>query len=178
MNIVLIGYRGTGKSAVGQVLAKRLNWPLLNFDRLIVERAGQSIPEIVEAHGWEYFRDIETEVTLECAEKDQCVFDTGGGCILRSGNVDALKRRGVLFWLRASVEVIAARIGDDNQRPSLTGEQSFVDEIAQVLGERAGKYRAAADFVVDTDSLTVEQVAEQVLAHFKGHGEKSRGGAA
>lgn len=165
MNIVLIGYRGTGKTAVGRVLAKRLGWPLLTFDALIVERAGRSIPEIVEAHGWEYFRDLESEVTLECAAKDRQVLDTGGGCILRPGNVDALRKNGILFWLQASVTVIAERIGGDNQRPSLTGSKSFVDEISEVLRERSAKYQAAADYALNTDSLSVEAVARRILEY-------------
>ncbi len=169
MNIVLIGYRGTGKTAVGKVLAERLGWPLLNFDALIVQRAGQPIPEIVAAHGWERFRDLETEVTLECAGKDHHVFDTGGGCILRPGNVAALKQSGVLFWLQASVSVIAERIRSDTQRPSLTGAKSFVDEIAEVLADRNPRYRAAADCAINTDSLTVQQVAEQILGLFAKH---------
>jgi len=89
--------------------------------------------------------------------------DTGGGCILRPGNVAALRENGVLFWLQASVPVIAKRIQDDTQRPSLTGEKSFVDEIAEVLAERNPRYRDAADHMIDTDSLSVREVAEWIV---------------
>jgi len=167
MNIVLIGYRGTGKTAVGRVLAKRLGWPLLNFDALIIERAGRSIPEIVEAEGWERFRDLETEVTRECAAKDRHILDTGGGCVLRPENVTALRKNGVLFWLQASVSTIAERIQDDTQRPSLTGSKSFTEEISDVLRERNEKYQAAADYAVDTDSLSVEAVARRILELYR-----------
>lgn len=164
MNIVLIGYRGTGKSAVGRILAERLGWPLFSFDKAIVKMAGKSIPEIVQEKGWEHFRDLETEITLEYSRKDRCIFDTGGGCILRPQNVEALKRNGRLYWLKASVETIASRICGDDQRPSLTGGKSFVDEIAEVLAQREEKYRAASDEAIDTDGLSVEQVAERILS--------------
>lgn len=164
MNIVLIGYRGTGKSTVGKVVAARLGCELLSTDAEIVKLAGQTIPQIVEQYGWEYFRDLETEMCQGLAGKDGLVLDTGGGAILRPQNVDMLKRMGKLFWLTASVETIAKRIGSDTQRPSLTGTKSFIDEIQDVLRERAPKYQAAADHVIETEGKSVSQVADEILA--------------
>jgi shikimate kinase len=77
--------------------------------------------------------------------------------------VEALKRNGRLYWLRASVEIIASRIRGDDQRPSLTGGRSFIDEIAEVLAQREEKSRAASDEAIDTDGLSVEQVAERII---------------
>ena len=91
MNIVLIGYRGTGKSTVGKVLAGRLGRTLVSTDAEIVRRAGQPIPEIVAKHGWEYFRDLESTVCQELATREGLVIDTGGGAILRPQNVESLK---------------------------------------------------------------------------------------
>ena len=164
MNVVLIGYRGTGKSTVGKVIAARLGCELLSTDAEIVKSAGQTIPQIVEQHGWEYFRDLETKMCQGLTGKDGLVLDTGGGAILRPQNVDMLKRTGKLFWLRASVETIAKRIGSDTQRPSLTGTKSFIDEIQDVLRERAPKYQAAADHVIETEGKSVSQVADEILA--------------
>ena len=164
MNVVLIGYRGTGKSTVGKVIAARLGCELLSTDAEIVKSAGQTIPQIVEQHGWEYFRDLETKMCQGLAGKDGLVLDTGGGAILRPQNVDMLKRTGKLFWLTASVETIAKRIGSDTQRPSLTGAKSFIDEIQDVLRERAPKYQAAADHVIETEGKSVSQVADEILA--------------
>ena len=81
MNIVLIGYRGTGKSTVGKVLAARLGWPLVSTDVEIVRRAGRSVPEIVTQHGWEHFRDLESTVCRDFAAQDKLIIDTGGGAI-------------------------------------------------------------------------------------------------
>jgi len=167
MNLVLIGYRGTGKSSVGHLLAQRLGWDLISSDAEIVKRAGLSIPEIVKESGWDHFRDVETEVCREVAARDRVIIDTGGGIILRQQNVDCLKANGLLFWLTAEAPTIARRIGGDTQRPSLTGAKSFTDEIVEVLQARLPKYQAAADHVITTDRLAPGQVADAILAHVR-----------
>lgn len=164
MNIVLIGYRGTGKSTVGRLLASRLGRQLVSTDAEIVKRAQRSVPEIIAQEGWEYFRDLESDICGELADRDQLVIDTGGGAILRTQNIDTLKKHGTVFWLTASVETIVKRIGGDDQRPSLTGTKSFVDEIQDVLQERVPKYQAAADHVIATDHRSINQLVETVLA--------------
>lgn len=164
MNVVLIGYRGTGKSSVGKILAARLGRTLLSTDAEVVKLAGQTIPAMVEQHGWEYFRDLESKVCQELADQNGLIIDTGGGAILRSQNVEVLKQTGKLFWLTASVETIAKRIGSDTQRPSLTGTKSFLDEIQDVLQDRLPKYQAAGDYVIETDGRSLSQVADEILA--------------
>ena len=163
MNIVLIGYRGTGKTTVGRLLAARLEREFVSTDAEIVKRAQRTIPEIVAQQGWDYFRDLESDICIELASRDQLVIDTGGGAILRTQNIEALKKDGTLFWLTASVETIAQRIGGDNQRPSLTGTKSFVDEVQDVLRERTPKYRAAADHIIVTDDRSINQLVETLL---------------
>ncbi|BFU95189.1 MAG: Shikimate kinase [Nitrospira sp.] len=166
MNIVLIGYRGVGKSSVGKMLAAQLNRELISTDAEVVRRAGQTIPAIVEQHGWEYFRDRESDVCRDLAGRDNLIIDTGGGTVLRPHNVEILKRNGTLFWLTASVESIAARIGGDTQRPSLTGTKSFIEEIEQVLRERTPKYQTAADHIIATDGHPIERVVACIVACF------------
>ena len=164
MNVVLIGYRGTGKSTVGKIVAARLGRVLVSTDAEIVKLSGQTIPDIVEQHGWEYFRDLESNVCQELAGRNGLVIDTGGGAILRPRNVELLKETGRLFWLTASVSTITERIGHDTQRPSLTGVKSFVDEIQDVLRERTPKYQAAADYIIETDERSATQVADEILS--------------
>ena len=163
MNLVLIGYRGTGKSTVGKVLAACLGRELVSTDKEIERRAGCSIPDIVKDHGWEHFRDLESEVCRDLAGRHHLVIDTGGGVVLRQQNVDSLKLNGRLFWLTASVDTIAQRIGGDTQRPSLTGAKSFVDEIQEVLHERTPKYQAASDHVISTDERSISEIVEIIL---------------
>ena len=76
MNIVLIGYRGTGKSVVGKLISERLRMECISMDEKIVEKAGMSIPDIVENHGWATFRDMESEVVQELAKRDNIIIDT------------------------------------------------------------------------------------------------------
>jgi shikimate kinase len=163
MNIVLIGYRGTGKSTVGRILAAKLRRDLVSTDQEIARRTGRTIPEIVAHHGWEYFRDLESDVCKELAGRDNLVIDTGGGAILRQQNVAMLKQNGVCFWLMASVKTITHRISGDTQRPSLTGTKSFVDEIQDVLAARMPSYEAAADHKLVTDDRSVSELVEDIV---------------
>lgn len=163
MNLVLIGYRGTGKSAVARRLARWLDMETVGMDAEIVRRAGRSIPEIVEAEGWPAFRDMETALAKELSSRDNVVMDCGGGVVERPENVEALKGGGAVFLLTASVDTIVQRIGGDDQRPSLTETKSFTDEVAEVLERRAPLYAAAAHHTIPTDGKTVEDVAEEVL---------------
>ena len=162
MNLGLIGYRGTGKSVVAQQLAERLGMPVVGMDAEIVRRAGCSIPEIVAADGWPAFRDRETALAKELAGRDGLIIDCGGGIIERSENIEALKAGGRVFWLKASVETIVERIGGDDQRPSLTGTQSFTDEVAEVLARRTPLYAEAADVEIPTDYAPAHDVADEI----------------
>jgi shikimate kinase len=163
MNVVLIGYRGTGKSSVARIVAQRLGRKVLSTDAEVVRRANCTIPDIVEAHGWEHFRNLESEVCREVAKKDGLIVDTGGGAILRPENVANLKANGKVFWLTAGVNTIASRIGSGTDRPSLTGTKTFIEEIEQVLQERLPKYQSAADYRIPTDGRTLEEIAEDIL---------------
>jgi len=163
MNIVLIGYRGTGKSAVGAMVAEHLGTKCLAMDERIVEKIGMSIPEFVEERDWPAFRDVESEVARELSGVDNIVIDSGGGVIERPENIDALRTNGIMIWLKASVDAIVSRIEGGTERPSLTGEKSFTEEVEEVLDRRIPKYAAAAQFEIDTDHLTPEQVADRVV---------------
>jgi len=163
MNIVLIGYRGTGKSVVGELLAARLRMQCIGMDAEIVKRAGMSIPEIVEKYGWQKFRDMESEKARELAGLDNVVIDTGGGVIERHENIEALQTNSCIFWLKASVDMIVSRIQGDSERPALTAGKTFTEEVIEVLERRLPKYKSAAQYEIDTDNLTPEQAADRVI---------------
>ncbi|MBE0447588.1 MAG: shikimate kinase [Actinobacteria bacterium] len=167
MNIVLIGYRGTGKSVAGKLVAERLRMKCISMDATIVEKAGMSIPEIVENYGWSKFRDIESEVARELAKLDNVVIDTGGGVIERPENVEALQANARVIWLKTPVDAIISRIQRDTERPSLTSEKTFTEEVAEVLERRIPKYKSAAQYEIDTDQLTPEQVADRIIEIWK-----------
>jgi shikimate kinase len=163
MNIVLIGYRGTGKTVVGELLAERLGMTYMGMDAQIVKKAGMPIPEIVEKSGWPGFRDMESQVARELAGRDHLIIDTGGGVIERPENIEALQTNARIFWLKASVDTIFSRIQQDTQRPALIAGKTFTEEVAEVLEQRTPKYKSAAHHEIDTDPLTPEQVAEKII---------------
>jgi shikimate kinase len=162
MNLVLIGYRGTGKSTVARLLAAMLGMEVVSLDQEIVRRTGCSVAEIVAEHGWPHFRDLESAVAKDFSQRDNIIIDAGGGVILRRENVEHLRRGGELFWLRASVPVIVARIEAGTERPPLTAGKSFTEEVEEVLRERTPLYEAAADYQIDTDALGPKQVAAEI----------------
>ncbi len=163
MNIVLIGYRGTGKSTVAKILGQQLERRVVSTDTEIVKEAGQSIPQIVEKFGWDHFRALETQMCQKLQGQTPLVIDTGGGLILKEENVKILKANGTFFWLTAEVSTIVKRISGDTQRPSLSGTKTFVEEIEDILKERTPKYQAAADHVIPTDHTTPYKLADAIL---------------
>jgi shikimate kinase len=162
MNIVLIGYRGTGKSTVARILGQRLRRKVISTDEEIVKEAGQSIPQIIEQFGWDHFRRLETQMCQNLTDQKNLIIDTGGGLILKEENVTMLKADGKIFWLTAEVSTIVSRISGDTQRPSLSGTKSFVEEIGEILEIRNPHYQAAADVIIPTDNETAETIANQI----------------
>lgn len=163
MNIVLIGYRGTGKSHVGFLLSKKLGMKVVSMDEEIVKAAGMGIPEIVEQFGWDNFRDRETAEARKLAGCDDLVIDCGGGVIERPENIEILQQNARVFWLKASVATIVARIEGGTERPALVEGKTFTEEVAEVLERRTAKYQSAAHHVIDTDLMTPQQVADVIV---------------
>ncbi|MFO7904269.1 MAG: shikimate kinase [Planctomycetota bacterium] len=163
MNIVLVGYRGTGKSVVARQLAESVGQKVVSLDEEIERQEGCGIPEIVERRGWNGFRDVEEQVVRKYAAADHQILDCGGGVIEREANMDVLRRAGTVVWLRASTATIVQRISGNTQRPSLTGDKSFTQEVAEVLERRTPLYRRIAHIEVDTDDRAIEQVAAEIL---------------
>ena len=165
MNIVLIGYRGSGKSSIGKRLAARLGMDFVDTDPLIVERAGRTIREIFQAEGEAGFRRREAEVIAEAAARANVVIAAGGGAILRPENVAALQRGGKVVWLKASPEVLFAHIqadaGTAATRPNLTASGGL-EEVRKVLEARTPLYQAAADVSLEVTDLGIEEAAARL----------------
>jgi len=168
MNIVLLGYRGTGKSVVCKILARKLNRKLIRIDELIAQSAGMSIPEIVGREGWPKFREIESRLVREVSdEEENSVIDCGGGVVLDAQNIDCLKRHGRAVLLKADLSAILKRIKNDSNRPALKEGVSFEEEQKTILAERESKYRAAADMICDTTRQTPMETASRIIEFFQ-----------
>lgn len=168
-NIVLIGMRGSGKTTIGAILAGQLHRELMPMDALIVYEAGMTIPEIVETRGWEYFREIEAKVSRKVACLKGTINATGGGVVLNPENVNALRKTGIVFWLDVSVDNTLKRIGEDPNRPSLTGKSSRRDDLVATYAERETLYRNAAHYTIDTDEKSQEQIAAEIVNVLEEH---------
>ncbi len=165
MKVILIGYRATGKSTVGQHLSKKLKIPFVDTDQIVEETAGMAIKDLVVREGWPAFRMREKEAVALLNEKGLCVVSTGGGVVLAEENRAVLKSLGSVVYLKASLCDIVERLTRDAQedrtRPQFT-QASLADETAAVLSERAPLYESAADYTVDTQGKSVVRVAEEI----------------
>ncbi|CAN5653617.1 shikimate kinase [soil metagenome] len=159
--IILIGFMGSGKSSVGRELAARTGVPLYDTDRMVTSRVGLTITDIFAQRGEEAFRDYETEALLQLPGVPAIVV-TGGGVVMRAENVERLQELGVVVHLQADEETLFARVSRRANRPLLQTADPRAT-LTELLQKRAPLYRAAADFAVDTSTLSHEQVADAVL---------------
>jgi shikimate kinase len=166
MNIILIGYRGTGKSTIGKRLADKLGRDFVDTDLLLVERAGKTIREIFDTEGEKAFRDRESAVIMDVAARDNVVVAAGGGAILRPENVASLKKNGKVIWLQADSRTLHARIAADPataaSRPSLTAIGGALEEIQHLLAQRTPAYQSAADSSLDVSRLSIDDAVNHL----------------
>ena len=163
MNITLIGFMGTGKTATGKSLAKRLGWRFVDIDALIEHDARKSIAKIFAEHGEEVFRRMEQRLIRRIAREDEQVIATGGGAFLDPENQCLLKAAGPVVCLSASAQTILKRVRHRLRvRPLLATSTFPLARIRQLLAERAPVY-ARADLTVNTNGLTPTEAADLVL---------------
>ena len=167
MVIVLIGYRGSGKTTVGRLLAGRLGVAFFDCDELIVAREGKPIRQIFRTGGEEAFRKVEMQIVSELASKRDCVIALGGGAILREENRRALAGSKIVY-LRCQEEELLRRIKADpasaDNRPHLTSHGGEIEEIRSLLLRREPIYRSAMFAELDVTNLTPLQAAERLQA--------------
>jgi shikimate kinase len=161
---------GSGKSTVAHRLAARRGARAVDVDEEIVRDTGSTIAELFAQRGEVGFRDVEaTTLARLLAVEHPLVLATGGGVVLRSANVAALRARSVVVWLDASVATLAARVGDGTGRPLLQGDP--IGRLGSLDAERRPYYAGAAHLVVAVDALDPDGVAEAIqhlLAHYRG----------
>jgi len=166
VNVVLMGYRGTGKTSVGRLLATKLERPFFDSDELVKVSSGESVREMVAEKGWDFFRRVEKRIVAGLSRNDGCVIALGGGAVLDEENVRNLKPKGFFVFLTAEAQTIVDRLKGDGktleQRPSLAGKDPD-EETKSLLKAREPLYAKIADCRVDTSELSIEQVAAEVL---------------
>jgi shikimate kinase len=166
----MIGYRGTGKTTVGRLLARRLGWGFVDADDHIEAAAGRSVADIFTAEGEGGFRDRESAALAELCRLDRHVVSTGGGVVLRPANRERLAA-GFVAWLTADPGTIWARLQADPttaaRRPRLTAAGG-VEEVRELLAAREPLYRETASFRIPTDDLSPEAVADAILSAWNG----------
>jgi shikimate kinase len=168
-NLYLIGYRGTGKSTIAELLAAALGWKWVDMDSFIETRHGTTIRSIFEREGEACFRAAESAVLQELSRRREQVIATGGGVVLNAQNRAILRATGRIAWLTADAQTLWQRISADKttaeRRPKLTvGGPREVDELLQ---RREPFYRECADCTVDTVGRSPEEIAALVRAQLK-----------
>jgi shikimate kinase len=174
--ILIVGYRGTGKTTVGRLLADQLGWAFADCDDFIEAAAGQSVTDIFAAEGEAGFRDREAAVLRELCARERHVVATGGGAVLRPANRELLRGAGFVAWLTASPETIWSRLQTDPttaaRRPNLTSAGG-IDEVRTLIAAREPLYREVADFVADADTPSPDAIAATIFMAWRG-GQTSR----
>lgn len=160
-NIILVGFSGTGKTAVGKLLAGRLRRGFLDMDDTIAERLGESLPGIFARYGEGRYRDEERLLVAEIAKAKGLVVAAGGGAILDDRNYELLSNSGVIIALRASPETIQKRLEGEAPRPLLQAP----DPLARIRELKAARRHAydRAPYQVQTDDMLPAEVADEIV---------------
>ena len=161
MNIVLTGFMGTGKTAVGRHLADRLQVSFFDVDAEIVRRAGKPVERIFADQGEPAFRELERQVISEAAARDRTVIATGGGALVDPRNRSDLERSSLMVCLNARTGTLLERLKDDATRPLLAGE-NLPAKIERLMKERESIYTGCR-YQVATDGKTIAEVADEII---------------
>lgn len=161
VNIILTGFMGAGKSSVGKILAKKTGMDVVDTDDVIEGEAGMSISFIFKRHGEEHFRELEKKVVEKVSNLENSIIITGGGVVLDKENMTALRKNGTIVYLHAEPDTVYERLKDDAARPLLKVTHPN-REIKRILNSREPFYKDH-DHQIDTDDLTIDQVADRIL---------------
>jgi 3-dehydroquinate synthase len=177
--IILTGFSGTGKTAVGPIIAERLGWKLLDTDGIVERRARKSIPEIFRDNGEERFRELEAEALATACGHENAVISTGGGAVLSPENRTLMARSGFIVCLEARPETILRRLGAGDadeplDRPLLASGDPF-SRIRDLKRTRQHLY-ALCDWTVHTDEMTPDAIADEVIRAWEGRAESAMAG--
>ncbi len=161
MNIILIGFMGTGKTSSGKKVAEQLGMTFIDMDHVIEERENRKISDIFETDGEPYFRQLEFNLAKELSSKDNLVIATGGGVVLNKENIVNFESSGTVICLTADPQIILERVAKETHRPLLEGDEKMA-KILNILESRKKLYGAIANQIDNTD-LDVDDVAAKII---------------
>ena len=165
MNIILVGFMGTGKTSVAKKLAQVMNMEYISTDGLIEKKEGVSINDIFAGKGEFYFRDLERGIIGEISNLDDIVIDAGGGVMINPENVNNLKANGIIICLQADSDTILERMKDKKDRPLLNVDDKLA-KIKELMGKRTAYYQKA-DYFINTSNLSIDEVVKRIQGFLK-----------
>ena len=167
-NIILIGYRCTGKTTIGKEIAKKLRFTFTDTDQQIEKYTDMTITQYITKYDWKEFKKIEKNIIIKTTKQKDSVICTGGGAVIDNDNIKYLKKDNIVFWLTAKPDTILKRIKADpitkTLRPSLNKNKEInLAEIKKTLKERINNYKKTSDYIINTDNITKKEITEKIL---------------
>ena len=167
MKIFLTGYRCTGKTSVGKILAEQTQSTFKDIDQTVEREAKLNITQIIKKHGWDEFRSLEKQALLKNKNIENAIISTGGGIVIDPDNIEFIKSNGFCVWLDADIKTIIQRLKNDKKtltsRPSLT-DKDLIEETKELLNIRKPLYEKCADIKINTSNKTPEEIVAIIIA--------------
>tara|TARA_B100001063_G_C16743154_1_gene545940 strand:- start:1359 stop:1853 length:495 start_codon:yes stop_codon:yes gene_type:complete len=161
---------GVGKSTIGKILAKKLNYNFIDIDNLIENKEGLSINLIFKNNGEDYFRKIENDITLSELKKNNSVISLGGGAFLNNAIRKSVKKLSISFWLDIQIDELVKRLKKNNKRPLLF-KKNTSETVKKIYFDRKKIYNEA-DHRVKCDSLRSKEIVNKILNLYEKSGNK------
>jgi len=159
-NLVLLGMMGVGKTAVGKLLAKKLNLQFFDIDQIIEKESKLKIKEIFEQKGEKYFREKEEIISLNYLKKTNCVISLGGGAFINKNIRQKVMMKSKSFWLTTSTLILKSRLKLNNKRPLINN--IGINNIDNLINER-NKFYSLANHKIDCEKLTLNEISNIII---------------
>lgn len=166
MNITITGFSGTGKTTISKLVARKLDKRLISTDEEIIRKIRLSPEKIFKRFGWERLREAEANVVENISELDDYVMDAGCGIVLRNENVVNLKRNGIIIFLTADINSVAARLKRKEEKIDFT-KSNYIDKVEGAIAEFEEKCKRAADYAIDTSNMSPEEACDLIVHYIQ-----------
>jgi len=163
LNITLCGMMGSGKSAVGKIMAKKIDYNFIDIDRLIEKKAKKSISNIFEEDGERYFRYLEQKITIDMLRSKKTIVSLGGGAIINKSIRNSIKKNSYNIYLKVSIDVLKKRLENSKQRPLII-KKNLNQTLGELLKKREQFYKSADLVIINETNIisTVENIIKKL----------------